>query len=127
MKYLKMFDTYHTLGSELYQRIDMYVYGDYVSNISKHVRFDDNEKTQLTKIGFKIKWDNRWYYATNFSLGNYRSHSNITIKKDDDNWYYLYAVNYDRTKFRYEDMYLYFRCDQFDGLLECLKNEFNIS
>lgn len=49
----------------------------------------------------------------------------VIIEKTSDSWYYLSWYSISReilvTKFKY------FKCDEFDGLIECIKNETNMS
>jgi len=50
----------------------------------------------------------------------------IYIYKLRDDWYHLVDVDISNAATRYEEEYTYYRCDQLEGLLNCLKKEFNI-
>jgi hypothetical protein len=45
----------------------------------------------------------------------------INVYKEFDSWYYVQST------FNQMQGVKYYKCDQFDGLVSCLKNEFNIS
>ena len=50
----------------------------------------------------------------------------IFIYKLKDDWFHLVDVDTSNPDTRYKEKYTYYRCDQLDGLLNCLKKEFNI-
>jgi len=58
------------------------------------------------------------------SGNNVRGDSPIyfNIYKTDDDWYYLYYNRDEIINGKKEDMEYYYRCDQFDGLLQCLED-----
>jgi hypothetical protein len=50
----------------------------------------------------------------------------IYIYKLRDDWYHLVDVDISNAATRYKEKFTYYRCDQLEGLLNCLKKEFNI-
>ena len=107
---------------ELYKKITFIEYDANVpwSTLSSEA-FTKRESDVLFKLGFidKRKWDipqshnkKLVYHFLNFGIS-------VLVEKTDDNWYYVNFQTSSNTD-------KYYKCDQFDGLLACLKKEFNI-
>ena len=124
MKYIRMFED---LDEDLYSEISR---SDYYEEVGTDIRdltpFTSREIKILNSIGFRDDRKDTDLLTSDKSLINkffvykerrtFNSAINLNLTKSDDEWYYI--ISESTTK--------YYKCDQFDGLLECLKKEFNI-
>jgi len=151
MKYLKLFedidkDEYEELSREQFKS---YVVEPYNKNIDyskpvplgeRFLKFSTSEVRILSKLGFKDCVLNRVNkdYQKEFKLDRYSTRfvrggdvaifDTIIITKILDDWFFIDNM-VGEVKTRGTGAFLeirYFRCDQIDGLLKCLKNEFGI-
>ena len=135
MKYLKLPKVFEDInngyslceshGSEYEEitSVDLSNYRKYNDEV-----FDDGSRVYkiLYNFGFRYRRGLKYLLGmdtTSRSLRNGRPNSNVRylIYKCRDDWYYLCIV------FAHGVNNVYFRCDQFDGLLNCLKKECGIS
>jgi len=114
MKYIKLFedltDKYHDVSNLRY--IDV-----------SPIEFSDKEEGNLLKIGFSKS------IPTCYTLIDIDNGYNIDIFKVDDEWYYVgYYIRYEKENgsLGLVQVRLY-KCDQWDGLMDCLEKEFDIS
>jgi hypothetical protein len=113
MKYLKIFEDLNTDGYEVVSH----------NSDNGYQRCTPSQKVidTICKLGGKDKFKyNEW----NQSLHNqgYEGKDNIYIWTYVDDWYWVKissSTNMNPNR-------IYFKCDQLDGLLNCLKKEFNI-
>ena len=111
MRYLKMFED---VG---YKEIDSIHGVDF--DPKYFVDFSQRDIPVLNKIGFenislKEDYNSNWYDKIYVD-----SEENIMVMKKEDEWYYVRDINKHRDT--------WYKCDQLDGLMSCLKNEYNIS
>jgi len=119
MKYIKLFENidksgYEEISSDEFY--DEYIYEDFIGReyINTH-DIDDEPDT--------YKFIDIMAYYNDINIGKYnrlRGNPSLYIHKSNDEWYYVVVScvldNDEKT----------FKCDQFDGLLNCLKKEFNL-
>jgi len=126
MKYIKLFED---LKSKGYEKITSDYYRDATpDSLDEYETFNQAERDALSKIGA--------ISLHSFSLFTSSPHINkefeliiddkvILFCKLQDEWYYLHVYSTD-----FNEPGTFFRCDQFDGLLNCLSHtslkEFNI-
>lgn len=119
MKYLKMFED---LNNEYYKirgvEFDRFFYAD--PNMSQE--FNENELRFLKMKGFSDQEDELvgdngsvTYFVQRVVAGEI-----INLYKEYDSWYYVQST------FNQMRGVKYYKCDQFDGLVKCLKNEYGI-
>ena len=120
MKYIKLFEEANDLYWEIPREEFEYVMpGDdpdwnedeSVLNFERE-DFSKKESLLLKQLGFKIIYD-LCVILLPFTSGK-KSTISLRLYKSSDSWYYAET-----------DLNVY-KCDQFDGLIECLKKEFNI-
>jgi hypothetical protein len=109
MKYLKMFENLD-YG---YEVIDSIHGVDF--DPKYFVYFSQKDTLRLNRIGFKnisLKEDynSNWYGKIYVD-----SEENIMVMKKEDEWYYVRNMSRRETT--------WYRCDQFGGLMSCLRNE----
>ena len=118
---------FEDLDEDLYSEISR---SDYYEEVGTDIRdltpFTSREIKILNSIGFRDDRKDTDLLTSDKSLINkffvykerrtFNSAINLNLTKSDDEWYYI--ISESTTK--------YYKCDQFDGLLECLKKEFNI-
>ena len=129
MKYLKEYSNY-----ESYTKID----GDGIFNtmlLTCTGLFADKEYDVIRNIfpNLKVKNDYDWFEFDDdeirlklITISNYGKF-NIAVFKEPDEWYYVKYIenHYDNL----DGKNLYYKCDQLNGLKECLemlKNKYNI-
>lgn len=105
MRYIKEYNQ-HSYWSKITSH---QFYNDAIDNA---IGFDSDEVRDLRKIvpGFTLKMDSSYCYNSTI----YIRQNDLTvyvINKTVDEWFYLL----DR------EFYRYYKCDQMDGLMECLK------
>jgi hypothetical protein len=140
MKYLKAFESYGV--EDYYKEITEFEYDDDICNIGgtdgeedveymreKWVEFTDQEISKITEILSEKKDVNYIIDLPNFKFwkenGIARARLDIKpskksktlenimyIVKLEDDWYYLYDCYPNK----------FYKCDQFDGLLKCIKD-----
>ena len=115
MRYIKLYedlnDVYKRIGSICGLEFDPKYFVDFtVLDISK-----------LNRIGFEsiedsgLNYNPPWYGKICVNVDD-----NLHIMKKEDEWYYVRDM-------RRMNREVWYKCDQFDGLLDCLKKEFNLS
>lgn len=125
MKHIKLFES--IIG---YQLVDLDEYSNKI--VEDSVKFTEKELVDIKKTlndnydSLEIYYaddevEDRQYLSVKSSKPidgqNFRSYrSDIEIMKFDDEWYYLEIYNYAKKSF------LYYKCDQFYGLINCIKN-----
>ena len=114
MKHLKKFNE---SSNEYYQSVD---YNDWVDAIfSKSVTFEqkyvDDIKNRL-KTGYRIN------QSGNFIEIVYDRWSNYEIGQAQDEWFFLRKEVQDIMSGPYNESYVYYKCDQLEGLLKFLKD-----
>ena len=129
MKYIKLFEDINTDGYEEISWDDFYtVNATYKFTLTP---FIDSEIVKLTSMGFQLNPNKNdlpnsilkgaGYIASEYlhKLGvpGYNKPVNIFVYRAFDDWYYAHT---------YKINDIFFKCDQFDSLLNCLKKEFNI-
>ncbi len=92
-----------------------------------YLYYDTIQKTFIEGINYKE------YHKKNKGLNHIeicegciifkKVESVIAIYKTDDDWFYVENAEYDPRNPRFIK---YYKCDQFEGLLQCLKDNFNI-
>jgi len=97
MKYLKLFDNYYT-------RLDILPDLD-------EVPFTKYEREKLSDLGFGFFDENVFVR---------RNRSDTYIYKIKDEWFYVQRIQDGLSRRIY-------KCDQFDGVLHCLDEEFDIN
>ena len=116
MRYIKNFESIKLNGNDGYRKI---TFGEYAN------RTDDREALKPNGIDYKTLSKLGFFIYTTFGDGVMHNHKNsldinpILIIKLYDGWYQIRAGESG-------DSIKYYECDQLDGLLNCLKKEFNI-
>jgi len=125
MKYIKLFED---LNEDGYEEIS---YSSSRKGEAIPPSQGDREFEILSKMGFikqlwlKDSMDSIEYYYLGINLSGERR--GIYIHKYDDEWYEVLVNTMVNGARRPNAVYKSYRCDQLDGLLACLKKEFNIS
>lgn len=93
--------------------------------------FNQEEIGKINNIGYKFslskyysKYD-RYKEVLKTSESHKEKLIDITIVKTQDEWFYVDCYIKDKNN-KYAPIIKYYRCDQMDGLLECLKKIKNI-
>ena len=133
MRYLKMFEDVN-----MYQEITQSEFFDFYYGTDKYrfSGFDKNEVIFFNKrdfvydndevpdeeddYGYHGSKDNPIAFYMLKSFQTLTGNTRLIVYKDNDSWYYVEFYN-NRCPSRG-----FFKCDQWDGLISCLKNEFNI-
>ncbi len=148
MKHLKLFENFKNFFEEIdHVQYNKYLFGekwndendetidvyadDYefyldLTDLSKYwVDFNQEEIGKINNIGYKFslskyysKYD-RYKEVLKTSESHKEKLIDITIVKTQDEWFYVDCYIKDKNN-------KYYRCDQMDGLLECLKKIKNI-
>jgi hypothetical protein len=141
MKYIKLFEDYHNTYHEItLDEYNLLLWGeetgdeDEDTEIAKETiekkweDFTDREIENINKVGFhfikntteyiKPKLDYKFF--PNLRLKNPTTYvSNLIIFKLKDEWYIVFRLDYDSKENHWKkSMY---KCDQFDGLIDCLE------
>jgi hypothetical protein len=120
MNYIKLYEDFNSDG---YEEIEFHQFDEDRPSMDDPAISTNFETTKLENMGF-TKVGNR-VFTKKYSFlmpGAGTKYNTCTIRKKDDDWYYLTMTRYNpssNTK--------YYKCDQFDGLINCLKNECNIT
>ena len=114
MKYLRKFNE---SSNEYYQKAE---YNEWIDAIySKSVEFEQKYVDEIQK---RLKTE---YYRinqhSNFIEIFYDRWSNYEIGQAQDEWFYVRKEVQDYNDL-YNQSYVYYKCDQFEGLLKFLKN-----
>lgn len=112
LRYLKLFEDVNTDGYELIS-IEAFNKGlpDKVEDL---VPFSSHQIDKLLGFGF-LDTNNNY---KNILDKRFSIDGDIIVYKTDDEWYYL-------SDDRYE--YNFYKCDQWEGLMNCLKKELKLS
>ena len=120
MKYLKLFEE---KSNEYYTEINVDEWQISVDDDDHKVPFKDIEVSRIIALvdPWKITQNS---HNTPLIGNNVRGDSPIyfNIYKTDDDWYYLYYNRDEIINGEKEDVEHYYRCDQFDGILQCLED-----
>lgn len=133
MRYLRLFENMNTDGCEKITLIEYWGFSSKSNFTNKHDRpqrhpVDMKYNSDLERLGFtNVKDNNNVIYATKkiAYMGN-PLHTNtivIDILRFDDDWYIINTYK-PKGNEAYRQKY---KCDQWYGLLNCLKKEFNLS
>lgn len=112
MKYIKLFENINNDG---YEKIDHDTYKSLAYQY-EFESFIEKEINCLRKIGFKYDKDRTY---------GMRNNNDIYVFKMGDSWYVVYDANI-RNGVHGMIYGPQFKCDQWDSVINCLKNEFNI-
>ena len=104
MKYIKLFEDLNN-G---YEKVSSGEIPDY---IYEFIDFDDSQIAKLNKLGFESS--NVEYEKKCFEVDY------LQILRMPDEWYYIQDDD--------DDDEMVYKCDQWDGLLNCLRGEYEIS
>lgn len=116
MKYLRKFNE---SSNEYYQKAE---YNEWIDVIySKSVEFEQKYVDEIKK---RLKTE---YYRINQPEVNYIEivydrWSNYEIGQVEDEWFYVRKEVQDIMSGPYNESYVYYKCDQFEGLLKFLKD-----
>ncbi len=131
---IKLFEEYNHLGYQKISAIDLF---DFIHQKKPMDNINDREFNAIKNLfNYKsVEVVDKWWMENNFRIkvvinpvrrGNitYEPYWYIAIDKYEDEWYHVY---YDGGR----DIFVkYYRCDQFDGLMNCLRDikeaDFNI-
>jgi|688.fasta_scaffold51706_2 hypothetical protein len=122
MKYLKLFEGD---GNEYYTKIPFIEWKELVSPVdqqcNKSLDIVDDFNKLVTKKGFHVEMnlstDRRSIWGIIHKGHNGTTKWNFSICKIDDDWY-LYSE-----RRNYRGVYTHYKCDQWEGLLELLKDK----
>jgi hypothetical protein len=121
MKYIKLFED---LSSDKYRDVS-----NSIDEILP-IEFNDKEGNLLNKIGFNNHSDDGplCYTNDNGEWDPRNPSTFINIYKEEDEWYYVASYRRYEKENGYPAIYQdsLYKCDQWDGLIDCLKKEFNI-
>ena len=119
MRYLKLFEE---SGEKLYWQVKMDDVYDYdtipIGYKFDCIHFTENDVIKLKEFNCTFSNDEKNYddpYAR-ISVYDFKDITHYIIHKSDDEWYYIECQTSSLT-------YVYFKCDQFDGVLNCLEKE----
>lgn len=116
MQYLKLFE----MNSLQYEEIDQEVYVDIISNNTLE-EFRDSETVKIKDV-FDRRSSYRLYHVDQ-GLFTFRYRQNdIVILKMTDDWFIVRFCPLGDSDYDYE----YYKCDEIEGVLNCLKKEFEI-
>ena len=123
MKYLRLFEE---AGEKYFPIENLY---DVIRG-QKFYTFTKHEKREIEDLGFVImtEYDRqldpsgkfRWRYEPYYELFYFRY--KYVVYKLDDEWFYLIVNDYRVEEFSKYGIHRYYKCDQIDGLIDCLKN-----
>jgi len=91
------------------------------TDVSNIVCFTKADERILGEIGFKIDDCDNGFKVNNYLLYKswYRRYNRYFIFKSNDEWFYISGIILGRI--------IFYKCDQLDGLYQCLKNEFGFT
>ena len=116
MKYLKIFEE---VGEKLYWEIPESEFYDDNSRLQfKTIVFSDDELISLKELSNKYHWKTFRDDRGGKRYFIFRDNTQLKLHKSNDEWYYIYYTT-DHSK------ELYYKCDQFDGLIECVERLIN--
>ena len=76
----------------------------------------------LIKSGWEIKYDLNKSLINSIEIQGDDYYDNFTIYKTTDEWFFVMKKVRDIMSGPYNDYYIHYKCDQFDGLLKFLKD-----
>ena len=130
MKYIKL-PTEWESQKRLFEDLDTYGYeeipmGEFyaINNTTRCHKFElfpFTEKDLKKLYSLKTNLSKHLINKSCFYLVKTEINIDIMIYASNDEWYYI-----DKDRCYGENRHTYYKCDQFDGLLNCLKKEFDI-
>jgi len=118
MKYLKCFN--ESLNSNGYDKIDTITLQKMIDKYKSKEDFENNEIIQIEDAILPSRTGNSRYYILDKSRKaclTYTIWNDIVVYKLSDSWYCVRIINNNHEADTY-------RCDQIDGLLNCLKDNY---
>ena len=116
MRYIKLFEDLNTDG---YESIDDFWDSDIKNFKFNRITFNQKEIDKLTLMGFSIILLKKRAIFDSSTL-----HGDISIYKSDDEWYYVCFIGFSQDGYITN---LYYKCDQWDGLMSLLKKEYRFT
>jgi len=125
MKYLKLFEDLKSDGYVEISYDDMYDDDNPVALLRfSHCKWNSSELDILKSIDFRENpvLDNGYVVVyMRYQIDMEDREFFVNVYKANDEWFY--CISYD---WKVGRMMRYYKCDQWDGLMNCLKNEFNL-
>ena len=127
MKYIKLFEDLTSSGYEQITR------NQFLGDSREQIKPNQKYTSILEGMGFEWWYETSLYFEMYLTKKQFKGHrklyemgiNSVAIYCYDDEWYQVNATfkPYDNIG---EDIIKCYNCDQFDGLTNCLKNEFGI-
>ena len=112
-----------SINKDAYEAITSEAFYSYIQDKDNIITFDRNECDKIKYLFLGYEVCNLISFVEITGKGKHSGYENISMYKIQDDWYVLVYTYWSFINHKRGVIQEHFRCDRWDGLMNCLKNE----